>query len=55
MASRVVPEISDTMTRSSPNIAFTNDDFPTFGRPINEKRTASSSSDASTSGKLATT
>ena len=33
MESRVVPGISDTMTRSAPTSAFTREDFPTFGRP----------------------
>ena len=33
--SRVVPGISFTTARVSPAIAFTSEDFPTFGRPIN--------------------
>ena len=44
MASRVVPATFDTITRSSPNIAFTKLDFPTFGRPIKLKRITSVSS-----------
>ena len=43
IASRVVPAISLTITRSSPNIALTSEDFPTFGRPINENLITSSS------------
>ena len=42
IASRVVPSISDTMTRFSPNILFTKLDFPTLGRPINENLIVSS-------------
>ena len=32
--SRVVPAISETIERSSPANALSNDDLPTFGRPI---------------------
>ena len=42
MASRVVPSILETITRSSPKIAFVRDDLPTFGLPIIEKLISSS-------------
>ena len=38
IASRVVPAMSETITRSSPSSAFTSDDLPTFGRPITARR-----------------
>ena len=55
MASRVVPATFDTITRSSPSIALTKLDFPTFGRPIklNLMMSLSSSSPLS-SGKALT-
>ena len=34
VASRVVPAIDDTITRSSPAIRLIRDDFPAFGLPI---------------------
>ena len=40
--SRVVPGVSDTITRSWPRIAFRSDDLPTFGRPRIATRIASS-------------
>ena len=43
IASRVVPAISLTITRSSPRSAFVNEDFPTFGRPIKQNFVTSSS------------
>src|SRR5450830_1473694 len=51
--SRVVPAISDTITRSAPTSAFTSDDFPTFGRPTiaigsGSVRVSGSRSDGST-------
>ena len=49
IASRVVPAISDTITLSSPTMAFTSDDLPTFGRPITAIRAAWSSPGASAS------
>ena len=33
-ASLVVPSMEETMTLSSPSIAFTKDDFTTFGLPM---------------------
>ena len=55
MASRVVPATLDTMTRSSPSIAFTKLDFPTFGRPIKLNLiTSLSSSSSFSSGKAFT-
>ena len=33
MASRVVPAMSETMTRSSLRMRLTSEDLPTFGRP----------------------
>ena len=36
MVSLVVPSILLTIARSSPNIKFSKDDFPTFGFPIIE-------------------
>src|SRR3954465_9137874 len=44
MASRVVPGISDTITRSRPSSLFTRLDLPTFGRPRIATRIASSGS-----------
>ncbi|MNJ62745.1 hypothetical protein D3C77_585970 [compost metagenome] len=53
MASRVVPAILLTITRSSPRSALTSDDLPTFGRPISATRmTSSSYSSSSSSGRL---
>ena len=40
------------ITLSSPRIAFVNDDFPTFGRPIIEKRISSSSNSSSTKSRF---
>ena len=34
MASRVVPAMSETITRSSPSSRLTSDDLPTFGLPV---------------------
>ena len=34
VASRVVPAIFETITRSSPAILFIKEDLPTFGFPI---------------------
>ena len=36
--SRVVPATGETIARSSPNSRFSNDDFPTFGRPTIARR-----------------
>ena len=49
MASRVVPAISDTITRSSPAILLMMDDFPTFGFPTMAIRGLSSSSSVNAS------
>ena len=46
MASRVVPALSDTITRSSPRNLLTSEDLPTFGRPITASRGACSASTA---------
>ena len=46
IASRVVPGVSDTITRSRPRIAFRSDDLPTFGRPRIATRIASSGTSA---------
>ena len=42
IASRVVPGVSETITRSSPRSAFTRLDLPTLGRPRIATRIASS-------------
>ena len=56
IASRVVPGTSLTITRSSPSIALTSEDFPTFGRPITAIRISSSSRVSSSfDGKFFTT
>ncbi len=47
IASRVVPAISDTITRSSPAILLMMDDFPTLGFPTIAIRGRSSSSSVS--------
>ena len=53
MLSRVVPAISKAITRSSPRMAFTKVDLPTFGRPITAKTGCfASSSSFSGSGKV---
>ena len=49
-ASRVVPAISLTMTRSSPRMRLTREDFPTFGLPMTATLMTSSSSRSSSSG-----
>ena len=46
IASRVVPAMSETITRSRPRNALTSEDLPTFGRPITASRTRSSSASA---------
>ena len=56
IASRVVPGTSDTITRSSPRIAFSRLDLPTFGRPRIATRIASSPTcDGPAPGNRATT
>ena len=50
MASRVVPAMSETITRSSPRILFTREDFPALGFPITATLMASSSSSSPSSG-----
>ena len=44
MASRVVPAISETITRSSLSIRLTSEDLPTLGRPTTAILTGPSSS-----------
>ena len=46
-ASRVVPGTESTTTRSCPAIAFTSEDFPTFGRPTTQSRIGPASSSSS--------
>ena len=54
-ASRVVPSIFDTITRSSFNIEFTKLDLPTLGRPIKLNLIESSSSvSLESSGNIST-
>ena len=50
IASRVVPAISETITRSRPRKALTSEDLPTFGRPITASRTGASSSSSAACG-----
>ena len=47
IASRVVPAISEAITRSSPKIVLIKLDLPTLGRPIRENLIFSSSSSSS--------
>src|ERR1041385_4150754 len=42
IASRVVPATGETITRSSPRMRLSNDDFPTFGRPTIASRSSRS-------------
>ena len=52
VASLVVPAIFETITRSSPEIRFINEDLPTFGLPMIATLIESSSSVSSiSSGK----
>ena len=55
MLSRVVPATSLTITRSWPEILFSSEDLPTFGRPMSARRTTSSSASSSSSGSSSTT
>ena len=52
IASRVVPAISDAITRSSPKIVLIKLDLPTLGRPIRENLILSSSSSSSSTLKF---
>ena len=47
MASRVVPGSSETMTRSSPRMAFKRLDFPALGRPTMASRMPATSGSVS--------
>src|SRR3972149_3639742 len=49
-ASRVVPGSGLTMTRGSPNIRLTREDFPTLGRPITAMVTPSTAAGVSSTG-----
>src|SRR5215203_1424969 len=55
IASRVVPAMSETITRSEPRKALTSEDLPTLGRPITATRTVSSSSSCGSRSPRATT